>query len=340
MSEGRLPIARRKLSGFGQEFKALPGGGRAYTIGFGVLLVVVSPFLLLEVLILLVTGRDMAWFPADPYQAPSSADPVSVAEVIDRMDVQSIPALQLIAATTQSAGFSKIGGVPDVTSDFQWPRHEGTALGFTAQLDFAEVPQCAQLGLPRFGRLYFFYVVDQSTWGMDPSDAGSWRVLYDDGEGSASPANLPADLPGGFAEKRVDFREIKSLPALERLTILPDQLSMDEWDEVEEQRRQALGDLPGHQVGGFPDPIQGDGMELECDQVAQRMRATQMQGHPDSGSDDLNEGSAQWCLLLQLDTDDEIDMMWGDAGMVYFWIRSDDLAKCDFSRVWMILQCH
>ena len=32
-------------------------------------------------------------------------------------------------------------------------------------------------------------------------------------------------------------------------------------------------------------------------------------------------------------------MMWGDVGKLYFWIRKQDLARRDFSNVWMIMQC-
>jgi uncharacterized protein YwqG len=31
--------------------------------------------------------------------------------------------------------------------------------------------------------------------------------------------------------------------------------------------------------------------------------------------------------------------MWGDCGMLYFWIRRDDLARRDFSGAWVVLQC-
>jgi uncharacterized protein YwqG len=40
-----------------------------------------------------------------------------------------------------------------------------------------------------------------------------------------------------------------------------------------------------------------------------------------------------------LDTDDDAGMMWGDGGMLYFWIRREDLEKSRFDRCWMILQC-
>jgi uncharacterized protein YwqG len=44
-------------------------------------------------------------------------------------------------------------------------------------------------------------------------------------------------------------------------------------------------------------------------------------------------------LLLQVDSDD-VGMMWGDGGRLYFWIREQDARRADFSNVWMILQCY
>ena len=31
--------------------------------------------------------------------------------------------------------------------------------------------------------------------------------------------------------------------------------------------------------------------------------------------------------------------MWGDCGRLYFWIRQEDLRRCVFDNVWMLLQC-
>jgi uncharacterized protein YwqG len=45
----------------------------------------------------------------------------------------------------------------------------------------------------------------------------------------------------------------------------------------------------------------------------------------------------RWRLLLQLDSDDA--WMWGDCGRLYFWVHEADLARGDFSRAWMVLQC-
>ena len=38
-------------------------------------------------------------------------------------------------------------------------------------------------------------------------------------------------------------------------------------------------------------------------------------------------------LLFQLDSDEGMDLMWGDMGVGHFFIREADLAARDFSRV-------
>ena len=51
-----------------------------------------------------------------------------------------------------------------------------------------------------------------------------------------------------------------------------------------------------------------------------------------------SSSAADWRLLLQLDTDNDAGMMWGDTGVLYFWIREQDARAKDFSKVWVILQ--
>jgi len=76
-------------------------------------------------------------------------------------------------------------------------------------------------------------------------------------------------------------------------------------------------------------------MEEQCQQVTQgldREGATL--------KTDERISSTDWRLLLQVDTDNDAGMMWGDTGMLYFWIREQDARARDFSKVWMILQCY
>ena len=57
-------------------------------------------------------------------------------------------------------------------------------------------------------------------------------------------------------------------------------------------------------------------------------------------SDETRTQAAQWRLLLQLDTDDSLGVMWGDSGRIYFWMREEDLRSRAFDRAWCILQCY
>jgi len=54
---------------------------------------------------------------------------------------------------------------------------------------------------------------------------------------------------------------------------------------------------------------------------------------------ELRAGRSDWRLLLQVASDDAPRMMWGDAGISYYWIRDEDLRERDFDRAWLILQC-
>ena len=50
---------------------------------------------------------------------------------------------------------------------------------------------------------------------------------------------------------------------------------------------------------------------------------------------------SEWTLLFQLGTlrAGEKTVYWADGGHLFFWIRRKDLARRDFSKIWMIFQC-
>ena len=57
-----------------------------------------------------------------------------------------------------------------------------------------------------------------------------------------------------------------------------------------------------------------------------------------------HNGPKKWLLLFELDgvTDEQSDfeLMFGDCGMIYFYIRKDELAAGNFDGVWLHLQCY
>lgn len=84
--------------------------------------------------------------------------------------------------------------------------------------------------------------------------------------------------------------------------------------------------------------VQND-MQLEAQLVTNGLYCGDETGYNDPRAELLEPGADDWVLLLQLDSDDSADLMWGDMGMLYFWIRQQDLKGHRFDRVWMSLQC-
>jgi len=261
-------------------------------------------------------------------------------EKVERlMRSAGIPAIHLDSSNIQN-GTSKLGGMPLVSVDFQWPRWNDAPLAFIAQLDLASLPHLEQMkDLPESGFLYFFYDKGQSTWGFDPQDVGSWRVIYSEDANDLNEATPPLGFTSEFIYKEtfVSFQTMISYPSLERLGIDFRILPESDYDMEYKLYSQTLDNSPMHQFGGFPNAVQADNMEFESQLAFNGLYLGK--GYPDSINEDLTVCSKDWQLLLQVDTDDKTGMMWGDCGRLYFWIRRQELAERDFSKVWMILQC-
>ena len=228
-------------------------------------------------------------------------------------------------------GATRIGGRPDLTDEIAWPRWRGQPLAFLAQINLSDLVgfPSAQI-LPNRGWLVFFYDAEQSTWGFDPQDRGSWAVLFmpDDGK---SLRRRGAWMP--YSPCRVEMSEVLTAPPPDSLAVMALEL-----DEREALAYEALWQVAqpevAHQLLGYPLPLQGD-MQLECEYVSKGR-------YCGGGVPWVEEEAARardWRLLFQLDTDAHAGMMWGDAGRLYFWIRQIDLRRRDFGRTWMILQC-
>lgn len=244
---------------------------------------------------------------------------------------------------TLPIGASHVGGVPDVPPGFVWPRYKDAPLSFIAQLQLAEVPlDMIDLSLPKNGSLMFFYDSEQRTWGFDPQDRGSALVSF-----TESPpdelirTNAPTDTPemGLFNCCRIEFEASASLPDAWSIHYQPE-LSVSESDMLFEYfdwcRSKTVG--PKHRVGGHADCVQNP-MELECQLVANGLYCGDSTGYEDPRRASLEQTATDWKLLLQIDSDDEASMMWGDVGTIYFWIREADLRVRTFEHAWLVLQC-
>jgi len=114
----------------------------------------------------------------------------------------------------------------------------------------------------------------------------------------------------------------------------------DDYNELLDRIAALDGDGPAcHQFLGHPNQIQGD-MQLECQLVSHGLYCGDPSGYQNPLLAQLEGGAKDWQLLLQVDSDDNAGMMWGDSGRIYYWIRRDDLRAKNFENVWSILQCY
>lgn len=261
-------------------------------------------------------------------------------ELLDALRAAAQPAVHLIRSP--GSGRSRLGGWPNLPQGVAWPTWHSKPLTFIAQLSLPELTQFADVtGLPRTGCLFFFYDADANTWGFDPMDRGSWQVVYSEQPMPEASVETPQGPCSGWVFKPVPLqaKQILTFPTSERLPVDLSSVPTFAFESEYELRTQAFGLHPAHQIGGLPMPVQTDGMELECQLVSHGLYCGDSRGYEDPRAQELGPGACDWRLLLQVDTDDDAEMMWGDSGRLYFWIRKADLNAKDFSNVWMVLQC-
>jgi uncharacterized protein YwqG len=255
-------------------------------------------------------------------------------------------------------GQTKIGGRPDLPKEISWvtetnivektekkflifkSKKEETItkpLSFIAQINLSETSSFDKDNLlPKKGLLYFFYSAEQEVWGFDYIDKNKFKVMYWDGDfKELSRANFPTELPeySAFKPCSVDIVSEVSLPSYghEVYEDFADGEDDKFWEEV-------YNDGNINKLLGYSDNIQNE-MELECELVTNGLYCGDPSGYNDPKAKALEPNAKNWRLLLQIDSNDENEMMWGDCGRLYFWIKKDDLLNKQFDKSWFSLQC-
>lgn len=93
-----------------------------------------------------------------------------------------------------------------------------------------------------------------------------------------------------------------------------------------------------HRLLGHPDLIQND-LHLDCQLASHGLNCSDGSAYDAPERAIYEPGARNWQLLLQIDSDENAGMLWGDCGMLYFMIPTDELERQNFSAVWMIFQC-
>lgn len=229
-------------------------------------------------------------------------------------------------------GASRLGGHPDLPIDFEWPKPGRRALSFVAQLNLSQLqPYDTQQRLPTTGVLSFFYDIRSAFRGKD-TDPSKARVYWF----SPSQRLEHRAPPKGVASwKQCGLRCFAELTLPFGRSSVAGGLGVENYFAFYAEARSLLrepnrdGDL--HRVLGHPDAIQGDMTRRIVYELAKvdlrRPRA------------ELEREARDLELLLQVDSDANAEMMWGDLGRLFFWNRKNDLAAANFETVYCLLQC-
>jgi uncharacterized protein YwqG len=243
-------------------------------------------------------------------------------------------------------GASKIGGLPDLPQNIEWPKSGKTPLAFLTQINLKEISEYNKDGLlPDKGILYFFYDAENQPWGHKPSNKSKWKVIYYNNDNSnLSRRNEPENLHlyNVFNPCRLEFKKDITFPDFESVYLDLLNLSKDDEKNIYSFFHKLVSDEEKseirHRFLGFPDTIEGD-MMIVCQMVSNGIDFDNLQNYNNSEIETLKKGANDWQLLLQLDSDDiNIGVSWGNFGRLYFWIKKDDLKNKNFDNVWVILQ--
>jgi uncharacterized protein YwqG len=251
------------------------------------------------------------------------------------------PAVQLIGTVRVTSTF--FGGLPQVSFPLEWPCKEGRSLAFLGQIELSDISlQKAAPWLPSSGRLLFFYNTKGFPWGFDPKDKGGWAVLHDAGSQASITMDCPSDLPEEYrlsGVKHLEGKPFLSIPNYQRISLDEAGISEEEEDEYRGINHLAFDGNPAHQIGGYPEPLQADKMEEECQLASAGIHCADLSALESVEAERIRLLPNDWKLLLQFDSDDDIGAMWGDAGRLYVWIRESDARKGNFEDAWIIVQC-
>ncbi|GAA0182114.1 YwqG family protein [Clostridium sediminicola] len=219
---------------------------------------------------------------------------------------------------------SKIGGYPYFPrSNENYPKDKnGKPMRILAQINFSELPH---IGLfPSEGILQFYISAEDDVYGMNFDDGrcqDNFRVIYhkeiiQNKDELVEDFSFLDNLDDKYFPVSEEGRMIFSKDS-EPVSIEDYQFEnyigtsaysfFDEFDQEAEDfyYENFLGD--GHKIGGYAYFTQCDPRESEL--------------------------SDYEILLLQLDSDDNLNMMWGDCGVANFFIKREDLLNLNFNNV-------
>jgi len=219
-------------------------------------------------------------------------------------------------------------------------------MNFVGQFLLSELPQVdGQLPLPSTGYLYFFFSDDDlhSCHVIWRSEVSGLTEIPAPPRPEPEPAKGLKKLLGIkpkpprfeiYRKQSVGFQEVRTFPPAES-EIVESILKDDDCEELINLSESLYSGLPAHHFFGHPEPVQGNDMEFQCEVETAGSHLGPSEAYTDPK---ILAAAKDWRLLLQLDEDRATGFTFVDAGKLYFWIRTQDAANNDLSRVHVVCQ--
>ncbi len=236
-------------------------------------------------------------------------------------------------------GNHRFGGMPDLPEAIAYPRFgenwrdgkENYVYEFIGQINCGELANL-QGYLPRTGMLFFFLETIHNVYGGNENPV---KVIYCEDSSdlvSGTRFDFVVDdyfemIDNGYAGYKVNAAKMNSAPSFYASYVnthlfLGAAESLQDDDEL-------LDDL----YDRFEAPIN----EQNAFQYAVNAYAFSQHEHPELQASLANKGNPEdWMVLLTVTSTG--DMQWGDAGDLFFVIHKSDLAKQDFSNVFVTME--
>jgi hypothetical protein len=243
--------------------------------------------------------------------------------------LESIPSNE----TQIPLGASKLGGLPDLPPSLSWPRLarlQNQALPFLAQINLGEThPFDEEKWLPEAGWLYFF---------GDPfsgTERDLCRVFFYSGDGATLQRQSP---PENLIEVELWNDRAAYYPAARLMPVAEVNLPTNDanfteppfppgktWEDFHRIRELADYRYPPYppvvnRLLGVTYDIPHD-TQMDCVLIAAGHNPYRYVPEIWKPLEPLRK---EWQLLLQIDSDRNAGMMWGDAGVVCFHLHQDD----------------
>ncbi|TDC74885.1 YwqG family protein [Actinomadura sp. 7K507] len=227
-----------------------------------------------------------------------------------------------------------LGGLPMLPPGEPWPRWNGRPLDFLGAIDFTDLTRFGEIsGLPSTGEAAFYYASEiPRPWGDAAAQRDGWRIFTGDLERATPPPDAST-----YPRTRLHATPFLSLPSPQEPATRRLEAAWSGFLPVYEQLHAAWsqhnwpGDMPAHQLGGWPSLVQRP-IGPDCLYATTGRPLDSL--HPPPLSPEEQRAVEEWRLLLQLDSDHRLGWYWGDPGRLYFCARPTD----PLEETWLTLQ--